>query len=494
MTCVPQNEEDDVFTGFSQNFSKEHKKGGDVLLSISALQMASDRVTTESESIKQCAGEVGTHPRDTLLLGSASNIESQVNYSDVTISGLIPQDSPTIHSGDDFNRLFSPFEQTHHQPPSFVPVVSVGGKIIKQEITDEFVSPLEALLDVDEAFEHSQFTEETSFKDDLNNSSPPPISSIEPTLSLEIGEEHNDDVIRAMIQYLSETNRSEMASSRRGGADTIFGKTGEVEEASSLPSVEEILSMSSDKARVFQRDGDGGAINCDLQRKLLVSPHPHNRVTERKLLGGPAAANMTALLLPSVRFPFEMTSQSNKAMEIDGLELDLRDSNMMSFPHTSHPTGHHCLVWACKACKRRNGPHDRRRAATLRERRRLKRVNQAYEALKRCACANPNQRLPKVEILRNAITYIYNLQRMLYGEDLRTTKSVSSSLERFPESDPESPDISHSSPQKKTTMTNEQSRAPLSVNQTEKVSLPECANGNVVKYFSFYLSWLFMSH
>lgn len=56
----------------------------------------------------------------------------------------------------------------------------------------------------------------------------------------------------------------------------------------------------------------------------------------------------------------------------------------------------------------------RRRAATLRERRRLKRVNEAYETLKRCACSNPNQRLPKVEILRNAINYIDNLQRLLY--------------------------------------------------------------------------------
>jgi len=85
-------------------------------------------------------------------------------------------------------------------------------------------------------------------------------------------------------------------------------------------------------------------------------------------------------------------------------------------PHTSHPNGHECLQWACKACKRRTGPNDRRKAATLRERRRLKRVNQAYESLKKCSCVNPNQRLPKVEILRNAIAYICNLQRLLYED------------------------------------------------------------------------------
>ncbi len=39
----------------------------------------------------------------------------------------------------------------------------------------------------------------------------------------------------------------------------------------------------------------------------------------------------------------------------------------------------------------------------MRERRRLKKVNHAFEALRRCTSANPSQRLPKVEILRNAI-------------------------------------------------------------------------------------------
>ncbi|KAG7255409.1 hypothetical protein CRUP_030448 [Coryphaenoides rupestris] len=55
-----------------------------------------------------------------------------------------------------------------------------------------------------------------------------------------------------------------------------------------------------------------------------------------------------------------------------------------------------CLVWACKTCKRRSAPGDRRRAATLRERRRLKKINEAFDALKRKTVANPGQRLPKV--------------------------------------------------------------------------------------------------
>ncbi|XP_004610097.2 myogenin [Sorex araneus] len=72
-----------------------------------------------------------------------------------------------------------------------------------------------------------------------------------------------------------------------------------------------------------------------------------------------------------------------------------------------------CLPWACKACKRKSVSVDRRRAATLREKRRLKKVNEAFEALKRSTLLNPNQRLPKVEILRSAIQYIERLQALL---------------------------------------------------------------------------------
>ena len=72
-----------------------------------------------------------------------------------------------------------------------------------------------------------------------------------------------------------------------------------------------------------------------------------------------------------------------------------------------------CLLWACKACKRKTVTVDRRKAATMRERRRLRKVNEAFETLKRRTCPNPSQRLPKVEILRNAIEYIENLEDLL---------------------------------------------------------------------------------
>ncbi|ESP03908.1 hypothetical protein LOTGIDRAFT_99982, partial [Lottia gigantea] len=86
-------------------------------------------------------------------------------------------------------------------------------------------------------------------------------------------------------------------------------------------------------------------------------------------------------------------------------------------PHVLAP-GYHgpnrrCLLWACKACKKKTVTIDRRKAATMRERRRLRRVNEAFEVLKRRTCPNPNQRLPKVEILRNAIDYIESLEDLL---------------------------------------------------------------------------------
>ncbi|KAG1938302.1 myoblast determination protein 1 homolog [Pimephales promelas] len=89
--------------------------------------------------------------------------------------------------------------------------------------------------------------------------------------------------------------------------------------------------------------------------------------------------------------------------------------------HVRAPSGHHqagrCLLWACKACKRKTTNADRRKAATMRERRRLSKVNDAFETLKRCTSTNPNQRLPKVEILRNAISYIESLQALLRGQE-----------------------------------------------------------------------------
>ncbi|XP_018329639.1 myogenic-determination protein [Agrilus planipennis] len=109
-----------------------------------------------------------------------------------------------------------------------------------------------------------------------------------------------------------------------------------------------------------------------------------------------------------------------------------------------------CLAWACKACKKKTVTIDRRKAATLRERRRLRKVNEAFELLKRRSCNNPGQRLPKVEILRSAIEYIEYLEEILQGSkssieashgtqksseymNCQSSKFVSDNLQQFSE-------------------------------------------------------------
>ncbi|CAH1250731.1 MYF5 [Branchiostoma lanceolatum] len=75
-----------------------------------------------------------------------------------------------------------------------------------------------------------------------------------------------------------------------------------------------------------------------------------------------------------------------------------------------------CLMWACKTCRNRKASrHDRRKAATMRERRRLVKVNEAFEVLKKKTHMKPSQKTPKVDILRNAISYIEQLHQTLRG-------------------------------------------------------------------------------
>ncbi|XP_068598107.1 myogenin [Brachionichthys hirsutus] len=91
-----------------------------------------------------------------------------------------------------------------------------------------------------------------------------------------------------------------------------------------------------------------------------------------------------------------------------------------------------CLPWACKLCKRKTVTMDRRRAATMREKRRLKKVNEAFDALKRSTLMNPNQRLPKVEILRSAIQYIERLQALVSSLNQQDTENGQQGLNYRP--------------------------------------------------------------
>lgn len=108
---------------------------------------------------------------------------------------------------------------------------------------------------------------------------------------------------------------------------------------------------------------------------------------------------------------YETESVSSSMADIESIEQHVLEPFSR---HLDGQTKRTCLTWACKACKKKSVAVDRRKAATLRERRRLRKVNEAFEVLKRCTTANTNQRLPKVEILRNAIEYIENLEDLLH--------------------------------------------------------------------------------
>lgn len=126
------------------------------------------------------------------------------------------------------------------------------------------------------------------------------------------------------------------------------------------------------------------------------------------------------------------SGDDSKAMRIDTGYVSAESSieseeEKEATHHILEPQGAHtgcsingprkCLAWACKACKKKTVAIDRRKAATLRERRRLRKVNEAFEMLKKRTCNNPGQRLPKVEILRSAIEYIEYLEEILQGSN-----------------------------------------------------------------------------
>lgn len=64
-------------------------------------------------------------------------------------------------------------------------------------------------------------------------------------------------------------------------------------------------------------------------------------------------------------------------------DYDDEDSSLSSEEHVLAPlvcasaqSSRPCLTWACKACKKKNVTVDRRKAATMRERRRLRKVSE----------------------------------------------------------------------------------------------------------------------
>ena len=91
--------------------------------------------------------------------------------------------------------------------------------------------------------------------------------------------------------------------------------------------------------------------------------------------------------LSDFQMHFEPRSDSESSQQSDQPSTGAGGGNLMIRPHSGDvPTcgnGNHsphrpCLIWACKLCKRRSAGVrvDRRFAATLRERKRLRKVSE----------------------------------------------------------------------------------------------------------------------
>ena len=141
----------------------------------------------------------------------------------------------------------------------------------------------------------------------------------------------------------------------------------------------------------------------------------------------PSSSSDSTTFYPSLplQSTFSSSSRSPSSSSSDEQSTNTLTPNSKEshYPNESCDGTRRCLLWACKVCKRKTVTVDRRKAATMRERRRLKKVNEAFDILKRRTCPNPTQRLPKVEILRNAIEYIENLEELLRSSGIHS-KSI----------------------------------------------------------------------
>nr|AIS22060.1 myogenic factor MYOG [Monopterus albus] len=206
--------------------------------------------------------------------------------------------------------------------------------------------------------------------------------------------------------------------------------------------------------RVEQFQGNQGSLSPYLQTTALSSmelfeTNPYFFPDQRFYEGGdnyfpsrlPGAYDQTGYQDRNSMMGLCGSLSGDAGVGVTGTEDKASPSSLS--PHSELHCPGQCLPWACKLCKRKTVTMDRRRAATLREKRRLKKVNEAFDALKRSTLMNPNQRLPKVEILRSAIQYIERLQALVSSLNQQDTETGQQGLHYRPS--PVQPRVSSSS-------------------------------------------------
>ena len=90
---------------------------------------------------------------------------------------------------------------------------------------------------------------------------------------------------------------------------------------------------------------------------------------------------------------YEMPCTRTVSPQYDDYSMGDSDLQHLVVHHHQDGGEPQCLVWACRACKRMRRVLDRRAMATVRERKRLSKVNEAFECLRQHTGSSSNHRL-----------------------------------------------------------------------------------------------------
>lgn len=110
-------------------------------------------------------------------------------------------------------------------------------------------------------------------------------------------------------------------------------------------------------------------------------------------------------------------NESNEPNDRNNESNESESNEHVPHPHavldaTASPHGpRRCLLWACKACKKKTVTVDRRKAATLRERRRLRKVGSKRSRLRRFASRRAASPLVDLFISHHSIVAIVSGER-----------------------------------------------------------------------------------
>lgn len=109
-----------------------------------------------------------------------------------------------------------------------------------------------------------------------------------------------------------------------------------------------------------------------MNRQLITGEHCTTNYVSMGVLSPTTTSTSSCSNEDDLQQQIQSLSSSTQSSTADHFEQHILEpiSHSMNGLQTKRP----CLTWACKACKKKSVAVDRRKAATLRERRRLRKV------------------------------------------------------------------------------------------------------------------------